>query len=141
MREPKMVTRKKKIQKVIYVPKKIVVTDGSWELKANRACHTITGSSAIMGKWSKDPSVAKMWLEVIDKNGKRTIKGCINMDAVRRLWGNLEDVIIDEDERLIDRWGDRVHGFDKGTHREEIWHWFEETFCISVADDLMYADD
>ena len=24
-----------------------------------------------------------------------------------------------------------------GTHREEIWHWFEETFGVSVAEDLM----
>ena len=33
------------------------------------------------------------------------------------------------------------HGFSAGTHREEIWHWFEETFQISVADALMYANN
>lgn len=27
--------------------------------------------------------------------------------------------------------------FPAGTHREEIWHWFEETFDVSVAEDLM----
>ena len=34
------------------------------------------------------------------------------------------------------------HGFSAGTHREEIWHcwhWFEETFQISVAQALMYS--
>ena len=29
------------------------------------------------------------------------------------------------------------HGFLIGTHREDIWHWFEETFNVSVAEDLM----
>lgn len=28
--------------------------------------------------------------------------------------------------------------FPAGTHREDIWHWFEKQFCISVAEDLMY---
>lgn len=28
-------------------------------------------------------------------------------------------------------------GFPTGTNREEIWHWFEEQFNISVAKDLM----
>ena len=27
--------------------------------------------------------------------------------------------------------------FPIGTHREEIWYWFEERFNISVAKDLM----
>lgn len=29
--------------------------------------------------------------------------------------------------------------FPSGTHREDIWHWFEEEFNISVAEDLMYG--
>lgn len=28
--------------------------------------------------------------------------------------------------------------FPSGTNREEIWHWFEETFDVRVAD-LMYG--
>ena len=31
--------------------------------------------------------------------------------------------------------------FPAGTDREEIWHWFEETFQISVAEALMYANN
>lgn len=27
--------------------------------------------------------------------------------------------------------------FPQGTHREEIWHWFEERFDLSAAEDLM----
>lgn len=29
------------------------------------------------------------------------------------------------------------NGFPVGTHREKIWHWFEEVFNVSVAEDLM----
>lgn len=34
-----------------------------------------------------------------------------------------------ETECLEDSW----HGFVAGTHREEVWHWFEETFEVSLA--------
>lgn len=36
-------------------------------------------------------------------------------------------------EKIEEPWLD----FPAGTHREEIWHWFEEQFDISVAEDLM----
>jgi hypothetical protein len=54
----------------------------------------------------------------------------INITA---LWESLGDVPIDEDECIEQSW----NGFEKGTHREEVWHWFEDTFNISVAKDLM----
>lgn len=38
-----------------------------------------------------------------------------------------------ETECIETKW----NGFPAGTHREEIWHWFEETFGVSVAVDLM----
>ena len=41
---------------------------------------------------------------------------------IEKLWEELEDVPVDEDECLDVDW----HGWYKGTHREEIWHWFDE---------------
>lgn len=32
---------------------------------------------------------------------------------------------------------DWLDGFAAGTHREEIWEWFEETYGVSVGKDLM----
>lgn len=32
-------------------------------------------------------------------------------------------------------------GFEIGTNREDIWHWFEDTFHLSVGDDLMGMED
>jgi hypothetical protein len=52
----------------------------------------------------------------------------------RSLWNELGNIPIDEDENIEE---DFLH-FEMGTHREEIWHWFEEEFDISVAKDLMY---
>lgn len=52
------------------------------------------------------------------------------------LWEKFGDVPMDPDSEKIEvAW----NGFDPGTHREDIWHWFEETFDISVAVDLMHV--
>lgn len=54
-------------------------------------------------------------------------------EEAARLWGELGDIAIDEQERIEDAW----HGFPAGTPRESIWHWFEETYPVSVAVDFM----
>jgi hypothetical protein len=54
--------------------------------------------------------------------------------SAKILWGEFADVPMNpETEEIEIDW----QGFPKGTHREEIWHWFEETFKVSVAVDLM----
>lgn len=53
---------------------------------------------------------------------------------VRDLWEDFGEVPMNpETEELEIQW----KHFLPGTHREEIWHWFEEQFNISVAEDLM----
>lgn len=55
-------------------------------------------------------------------------------DYVHELWEEFGDVPMNpETEEIEEEW----NGFPPGTHREEIWHWFEESFCLSVAEDLM----
>lgn len=50
------------------------------------------------------------------------------------LWQEFGDVPMDPVTECIEEaWG----SFPAGTHREEVWHWFEDTFHISVAKDLM----
>lgn len=59
------------------------------------------------------------------------------MQNAQELWFELEDVPMNPETECIEaEW----HGFPIGTHREEIWHWFEETFHVSVAE-LMYEED
>lgn len=48
---------------------------------------------------------------------------------VEKLWDELEDVPIDENECLDVDW----QGWRKGTNREEIWHWFDEQHSKGVG--------
>jgi len=58
------------------------------------------------------------------------------MKWIRQLWNEFGDVPMDpKTEEIEERW----LCFGEGTHREDIWHWFEETFDVSVAEDLMYC--
>ena len=62
-----------------------------------------------------------------------------NLFKAKILWEELGDIPVNEEDELdevFDPEGfDAV--FDKGTDKFEVWHWFEETFNISVAKDLM----
>lgn len=48
---------------------------------------------------------------------------------IEKLWDELEDVPTDEDECIDVDW----HGWSKGTHREEIWYWFDEQHSKGVG--------
>ena len=50
--------------------------------------------------------------------------------CVRMLWKKLGDIPTD-DKDCIEL---PFQHFQVGTHREEIWHWFEDSFGIAVFD-------
>lgn len=55
-------------------------------------------------------------------------------EHIRKLWYEFGNIPMNpETEEIEEEW----NGFPMGTHREEIWNWFEEYFGISVVD-LMY---
>lgn len=51
------------------------------------------------------------------------------MNDWEKFWEELGDVPVDEDGRLEEPF----YGFPVGTDREEVWHWIEGTFGISVG--------
>lgn len=53
--------------------------------------------------------------------------------AAKQLWAEFSDVPVDQNEELEEPF----LRFPKGTHREDVWHWFEANFDLSVATDLM----
>ena len=56
--------------------------------------------------------------------------------SAEELWREFGGVPMDPDtERIGSDW----LIFPAGTHREDIWFWFEETFSLSVAEDLMHV--
>jgi len=54
-------------------------------------------------------------------------------DKTRLLWSQLGDIPINDDEEIEEPF----HIFETGTDIYTIWHWFEDTFDLSVAVDLM----
>lgn len=58
----------------------------------------------------------------------------VNIRIAKELWKELGSVAFNEDEMSEEQF---VH-FPVGTHREEIWLWFEDTFRIPVHD-LMFG--
>lgn len=50
------------------------------------------------------------------------------------LWEEFGDALMDpHTECMEEDW----HQFPAGTHREDIWHWFESYFGVSVAENMM----
>lgn len=108
-----------------------------WELQSiasenqlSIALPAYLGCGQTGGDWETAYQIIKKVFE-----GSRT-KAVIyyQADDIRRLWEDFGDVQMDPvTEGIESEW----HDFPVETHRELIWHWFEETFHISVAHDLI----
>jgi len=57
-----------------------------------------------------------------------------NYDKAKQLWEDFGAIPINENEEIEQKF---LH-FEVGTPREEVWHWFEDEFDLSVAEDLMF---
>lgn len=79
-------------------------------------------------------SITYMDLETIKSRGLEESFTNWKEVYVKDLWEEFGEVPMNpETEEIEEPWKHFVFG----THREEIWHWFEENFNISVAEDLM----
>lgn len=59
------------------------------------------------------------------------LQGCLSgRKAVESLWLEFGDIPVDENECLEESF----LRFPVGTRREDVWHWFEEQFDVSVVD-------
>lgn len=53
---------------------------------------------------------------------------------IKDFWLDFGNVPMNPNTECIEEYW---NGFAAGTHREEIWEWFEETYGVSVGKDLM----
>jgi hypothetical protein len=61
-----------------------------------------------------------------------------DIETAKRYWSELGNVPVNKDDDIDEDFiVDNRVVFHKGTDKIEIWHWFEETFNISVAKELM----
>ena len=70
-----------------------------------------------------------MCTDIYCKDCRHKCKEDVNDREVEKLWEELEDVPVNENECLDCDW----QGWNKGTHREEIWHWFDEHHSKGVG--------
>ena len=65
-----------------------------------------------------------------------------DLNTAKKLWSELGDIPVTEDDDLDEDFIIKESNtvFEKGTDKFEVWGWFEETFNISVAKDLMGLD-
>lgn len=59
------------------------------------------------------------------------------LEVAQSLWSELGNIPVNEDDELDEDFVNSFTTFFKGTDKTEVWHWFEETFNLSVAKDLM----
>ena len=74
------------------------------------------------------------FLKFYINNGRLTKEYYDN--TLDKLWEELSDVPLDNTGEKIE---DDFYIWEKGTSKEDIWHWFEKTFNVSVAK-LMYGE-
>ena len=59
----------------------------------------------------------------------------ISDEELEKLWQNLDDIPINPDKECLET---PFLNWDAGTHREIIWHWFDQYYSKGVAF-LMYG--
>lgn len=104
------------------------------------ACRTLEKAREQFDIWEKHGMklVKKMVKVQTETNNTELAESHVHFGRVKDLWSSLADVSIDPDtECFTEPWGE----FCVGTHREEIWHWFEDEFNVSVAEQLLGHED
>lgn len=86
-------------------------------------------------KWNSQQKVVDLKFSSYDRKNYPEIQKYLKEKALG-FWSDLGDIPIDDDECIEEPFLD----FPVGTDRETIWDWFEETFDISVAEDLMHRE-
>lgn len=73
--------------------------------------------------------------EAYDETARNAID-VFMQEKVYDLWEEFGDIPMDPETECIES---EFLDFPAGTHREEIWHWFEDTFDVPVVD-LLYGE-
>lgn len=63
------------------------------------------------------------------KDCSHACKDYANDTEIEKLWEELEDILTDENDCLAVDW----QGWNKGTDKNDIWHWFDEHHSKGVG--------
>lgn len=90
------------------------------------ACGCLVRNERIV--WRRTDGAGEDWIAICPACRKQltlrtaTIHTPLTQRQIKALWRELEDIPFDEQERIETYFA----GFEKGTPREEIWHWFDQ---------------
>lgn len=97
-----------------------------------------------------DGIAARVYMDMVIKDERykgAKLDAWANLYIAKALWSELEDLPVNcNSEQLEQEWeipnglGECVC-FEVGTDKEDIWHWFEKTFRVSVGNDLMGMEE
>ena len=63
----------------------------------------------------------------------KEVEGDDSLFMVKKLWEKFADTPVNDEGEIEEPF----LNFTIGTHRYEVWHWFEKHFDCSIAEDLM----
>lgn len=110
-------------------------------------------TNSILLKYTKDKGVS-YWFDEETKDvltrcsDHEFISRCKQMagndiyskEVARAMWQEFGDIPVNDSEEIEQDWKPVLGGhFFEGDSREDVWHWFERTFKVSVAEDLMFT--
>jgi hypothetical protein len=78
--------------------------------------------------------------EFVSRAKQRAGNDLYILEVAQSLWSALGDIPVNEDDELDADFVNSFNTFEKGECKFEVWHWFENTFNLSVAKDLMNLD-
>jgi hypothetical protein len=64
---------------------------------------------------------------------KRRYNQMKNIKQALKIWDKLRDIPINDNDEI----GLSFIHFEKGTDLHDIWHWIENTYNVSIGNDLM----
>ena len=72
----------------------------------------------------------------------KNYKELLNLENATKVWDLLGDIPVNDNDDLDEDFNAVDHNiiFKKGTDKFEVWHWVEEKFNISIAEELMFIN-
>jgi hypothetical protein len=59
-----------------------------------------------------------------------------NIKQALKVWDKLRDIPINDDSTIVNSFMD----FEEGTDIHDIWHWIENSYNVSIVNDLTVID-
>ena len=77
--------------------------------------------------WNDEPEHLAVPYEILEEK-KYSLSKKFSDEQLEELWGILGDIPVNDNDEIMERFMD----FPAGTHKEDVWHWFDEKHSKGV---------